>query len=317
MTGASLSVVVPCFNEAEIIRETHRRFAESLAGVSEPVEFVYVDDGSVDATLELLRELRDDDDRVRVLSLSRNFGQEIAQFAGLAAASGGAVVVIDADLQDPPEVIREMLDRWKDGADVVYGVRTGRDGDSVFRRFMAGAFYRMQRRLASVDVPVNAGNFRLMDRKVVDALLAMPDHYPFLRAMTPWIGFRHEPVHFRRQTALMGRRSKHSLRTTAELAAGVLLFSARSARVVFVVGLLLLLLAVAALPLGDAVAGLLGAGAAGGWKIVLVAFLCVGGLQLLALGILCEQLGHVQREAMARPLYFVRERIGFDEGGDP
>lgn len=313
MTGASLSVVVPCFNEAEIIREAHRRLAECLAGVPERVEFVYVDDGSTDATLELLRELRGNDDRVRVVSLSRNFGQEIAQFAGLAAASGTVVVVIDADLQDPPEVVHEMLDRWKNGADVVYGVRTGRDGDPLLKRLLSAAFYRVQRFLAPIDMHLNTGNFRLMDRKVVNALLAMPERTPFLRGMTPWIGFRHEPAYFRRQSALMGRKSNHTLRTACKLAAdGVLSFSMRPVRFVLVIGVLLLLLGAVAVPLGDVAAGLLGVGRAGAWKILLAALLCVGGLQMLALGILGEQLGRVRRETMARPLYFVKERIGFD-----
>jgi len=318
MTGTSLSVVVPCFNEAEIIREAHRRLAGSLAGVPERVEFVYVDDGSTDATLELLRELRGNDDRVRVVSLSRNFGQEIAQFAGLAATNGAAAVVIDADLQDPPDVVHEMLDRWKNGADVVYGVRIGRDGEPLLKRFLAAAFYRVQRFLASGDMPIDAGNFRLMDRKVVDALLAMPERTPFLRGMTPWIGYRHEPAYFRRQPPLKGRKPNYTLRTRFETAAdAVLSFSTTPVRFVLMVGVLLLLLGAAAVPLGDVATSLLGAGQAGAWKIVLAAFLCVGGLQMLALGILGEQLGRVQREAMARPLYFVKERIGFDEASGP
>lgn len=313
MIGTSLTVVVPCFNEAEIIREAHHSLAESLAAVRESVEFVYVDDGSVDATLDLLRELRRADPRVKVVSLSRNFGQEAAQLAGLAEAGGDAVVVMDADLQDPPEVVHDMLERWRDGADVVYAVRTRREGESMFKRGTAALFYRIQRRLAPVEMPLNAGNFRLMDRRVVDAVLAMPDRVPFLRGMTPWIGFRHEPTYFKRRPPLMARKSRYDLRLVFKTAAdGFLSFYATPARFVLLAGMILLVLAVLAVPLGDAAARLLGAGSSGGWKVVLVAFLGVAGVQLLAIGLLGEQLGRVQQEVMGRPRYVVKERLGFD-----
>ena len=312
MIGASLTVVVPCFNEAEIIREVHRSLVESLATVCESLEFVYVDDGSVDATLDLLRDFCRADSRVKVVSLSRNFGQEAAQIAGLAAASGDAVVVMDADLQDTPEVVHDMLERWRNGADVVYAVRTRREGESMLKRGMAAAFYRVQRRLAPFDMPLNAGNFRLMDRRVVDTVLAMPDRLPFLRGMTPWAGFRHEPTYFRRRPALKARKSKYNLRLSAKVATDAFLsFHATPARFALLTGVLLLALAVLALPLGDAAARMLGGGSAG-WKIVLVAFLGVSGVQLLAIGLLGEQLGRVQQEAVGRPLYVVKERLGFD-----
>ena len=311
MPGASLSIVVPCFDEADVVRKLHRHLVEGLANVSESVEFVYVDDGSADATLEVLRELHRDDPRVRVVSLSRNFGQEVAQVAGLAAASGDAVVVMDADLQDPPEVVHEMLDLWRNGAEVVYGVRTAREGESAFKRWTASAFYRFQRRLAQVDMPLDAGNFRLMDRRVVNAVVAMREHFPFLRGITPWIGFRHQPAYFKRSPPLKGRKSKWALRGMCEMAVGaVLSFSFAPVRLVFLGGLLLLLLAPLAVLLGDAAARLFDAG--GEWKVVLVALLCVAGIQLLALGVLGEQLARVHHQTMRRPLYFVRERIGFD-----
>lgn len=311
MPGTSLSVVVPCFNEAEIIREAHRRLAETLANVGESVEFVYVDDGSADATLDVLRELHLEDRRIRVVSLSRNFGQEVAQIAGMEAASGAAVVVIDVDLQDPPEVVHEMLELWRNGADVVYGVRTAREGESVLKRWPAGAFYRLQRRMARVDMPLDTGNFRLMDRRVVDAVLAMSERVPFLRGMTPWAGFRHQPAYFRRSPPLQGRKSKWvPWALFGHAADAILSFSFAPVRFVFLAGALLLLLAALVVPWGDAAAALLGDG--GGWKIVLIALLCVVSVQFLALGIMGEQLGRVLQETMARPLYFVRERVGFD-----
>ena len=190
-----LSIVVPCFNEEAVIRETHRRLVATLDTVPDlDFEIIYVDDGSRDATLNLLRNLQQADARVRVLALSRNFGHQMAVTAGLQHVAGQVVVLIDADLQDPPEVIPEMLDRWREGADVAYGVRTQRDGETRFKRWTANAFYRLLARLADISIPLDTGDFRLMDRTVVNAILAMPERDRFVRGMVAWTGFRQEPV---------------------------------------------------------------------------------------------------------------------------
>jgi polyisoprenyl-phosphate glycosyltransferase len=189
-----LSVVVPCFNEQAVIATTHRRLVDVLAGLpGQDWEIIYIDDGSRDATLALLRDIQAADPRVRVLSFSRNFGHQIAASAGLEAASGAAVVLIDADLQDPPELIPDMLARWLDGADVVYGERTARAGETRFKRLSASLFYRLINRISSTPIPIDTGDFRLMDRRVVDAVLAMPERDRFLRGMVAWTGFRQEP----------------------------------------------------------------------------------------------------------------------------
>ena len=200
-----LSVVVPCFDEEAVIRETHRRLTAVLGEVPDlDFELVYVDDGSRDATLDVLRALQSSDARVRVIALSRNFGHQIAVSAGLAEANGDAVAVIDADLQDPPEVLLPMLERWRDGVDVAYGVRSARDGETAFKRWTASVFYRLLDRLADVAIPLDAGDFRLMDRKVVDAFLAMPERDRFVRGMVAWTGFRQEPVRYRRAAQAAG-----------------------------------------------------------------------------------------------------------------
>ena len=200
-----LSVVAPCFNEEAVLRETHRRLVATLEAVPElDFELVYIDDGSRDATLNVLRELQHADVRVRVLALSRNFGHQMAVTAGLAEAAGDAVVVIDADLQDPPEVIPEMLDLWRKGADVAYGVRTKRDGETRFKRWTASAFYRLLARLTDISIPLDTGDFRLMDRTVVNAFLAMPERDRFVRGMVAWTGFRQEPVPYRRAARVAG-----------------------------------------------------------------------------------------------------------------
>ena len=202
---ALLSVVVPCFDEEAVIGETYRRLVATLETVPDlDFELVYVDDGSRDATLNVLRDLQRADARVRVLALSRNFGHEIAITAGLQYAAGDAVVLIDADLQDPPEVIPEMLEHWRRGADVAYGLRTERDGETRFKRWTSSAFYRLLDRLADIPIPLDTGDFRLMDRKVVDAFLAMPERDRFARAMVAWTGFRQEPVPYRRAARAAG-----------------------------------------------------------------------------------------------------------------
>ena len=192
-----LSIVVPCYNEEGVIRETHKRLIEALSEILDlAFEYIYVDDGSRDTTLLILKEIQSADDRVRVISFSRNFGHQIAVTAGLDHASGDAVVLIDADLQDPPAVINEMIDRWRHGADVVYGVRQKREGETAFKLWTAKAFYRIINRMSDVPIPFDTGDFRLMDRKVVDAFNALPERNRFVRGMVCWTGFRTAGVAF-------------------------------------------------------------------------------------------------------------------------
>ena len=215
MTGrreqAVLSVVVPCFNEETVIAETHRRMTEVLERLDGfDYEILYVDDGSRDATRRVLERLQGSDDRVRVLGFSRNFGHQVAVTAGLEHAAGDAVVLIDADLQDPPEVILAMVARWREGYDVAYGVRTDRPGETAFKRATAKGFYRLINRLSETDIPLDTGDFRLVDRTVVDALRAMPERDRFVRGMVSWVGFRQVAVPYRRAPRLAGE-SKYPL----------------------------------------------------------------------------------------------------------
>ena len=230
---ALLSVVVPCFDEEAVIGETHRRLVATLQSVPDlDFELVYVDDGSRDATLNLLRELQRADARVRVLALSRNFGHQTAVTAGLQCAVGDAVVLIDADLQEPPEVIPEMLERWRRGTDDAYGLRTERDGETRFKRWASGAFYRLLNRLVDIPIPLDTGDFRLMDRKVVDAVLAMPERDRFVRGMVAWTGFRQEPVPYRRAARAAGE-TKYPFGKLLRLAIdGILSFSLAPLRLV-------------------------------------------------------------------------------------
>ena len=204
MSAKSVSVVIPCFNEEGNLRETHRRVSEAVSQAGIQYEIVYVDDGSYDTTPELLRELQAKDEHVRVVYFSRNFGHQFAVTAGLAHASGGAVIILDADLQDPPELMVEMIRLWEAGYEVVYGVRTDREGETRFKLLTARLFYRLIRWLSETDIPLDTGDFRLLDRKVVDVIAAMPERDRFLRGMVSWAGYRQIGIPYRRAPRFSG-----------------------------------------------------------------------------------------------------------------
>ncbi len=307
-----ISIVVPCFNEAVVLPETARRLTASLERIGRSYEIVYVDDGSKDETPRLLADLHARDPRIRVVRLSRNFGHQIAISAGLEHARGTAVVLIDADLQDPPEVISEMVGLWKQGHDVVYGTRQNRDGETAFKTLTAKWFYRFINRLSEVPIPLDSGDFRLLDRRVVDALLAMPERDRFVRGMVSWVGFRQVSLPYDRAPRLAGD-SKYTLLRMARFAAdGILSFSIAPLRLATVLGVAISALAL----LGGLTA--IGFGLTNGrwmapWAWVLLVILLLGGAQLLCLGIFGEYLGRTYAENKRRPLYFVRETLGFDE----
>jgi glycosyltransferase involved in cell wall biosynthesis len=307
-----ISVVVPCFNEDVVLPETTRRLTASMERIGRPFEIVYVDDGSKDDTASVLTGLHASDPRIRVVRLSRNFGHQIAISAGLEYARGAAVVLIDADLQDPPEVISEMVALWMQGYDVVYGTRRNREGETAFKTLTAKWFYRLVNRVSDVPIPLDSGDFRLLDRRVVDALLTMPERDRFVRGMVSWVGFRQVSVSYDRAPRHAGD-SKYTLFRMARFAAdGILSFSIAPLRIASVMGIVSFGLAL----LGGLTA--VGVGLASGrwvspWAWVLLAVLFLGGAQLLCLGIFGEYLGRTYAENKRRPLYFVRETLGFDE----
>ena len=307
----SLSVVIPCFDEEAVIRKTHGRLVAVLEAVPElDFELIYVDDGSRDTSLNILRELQCDDSRVRILALSRNFGHQIAITAGIQHASGDAVVVIDADLQDPPEVIPDMIKRWRAGADIAYCVRVRRDGETAFKRWTASIFYRLLDRLADISIPLDAGDFRLMDRRVVDAFLSMPERDRFVRGMVAWTGFRQEPVPYRRAPRAAGE-TKYTLEKMLRLAADALLsFSATPLRLATYLGLLTSGLALLGIVYTLAVR-LFTETWVPGWAMQSLVTLFLSGVQLVFIGVLGEYLGRIYGEVKRRPLYLVKERLGF------
>jgi dolichol-phosphate mannosyltransferase len=304
-----ISVVVPCYNEQEVLPETHARLTEVLSGLDEDYELIYVNDGSTDETGPILADLARKDANVRALFFSRNFGHSAAVTAGIDHAEAEGVVLIDADLQDPPEVIEEMVRRWRAGADVVYGVRSMREGESLFKRGTAWLFYWLINRLASFDLPRNAGDFRLMDRKVVEALRMMGEQDRYIRGMVTWVGFRQEPVAFQRRKRQAGR-TKYPLRKMIRFGAdAVLSFSVKPLRVATWTGVLASIVAFAGLVYALAVRLFTGDWQAG-WASLAVAVFFLGGVQLICLGILGEYIGRIYREAKARPLYLIARKLG-------
>ena len=308
------SVVVPVFNEEETLPELTRRLGELLDRLDGPAEVIYVDDGSTDTSYEVMLAAHADDPRFKTIRLSRNFGHEMATTAGLDAAAGAAVVVMDADLQDPPEVVLELATRWREGYDVVYAVRAERPGETRLKKLTSVAFYRLLRRMTEFDMPLNVGDFRLVDRRALEAFRSMREQNRYVRGMFSWVGFRQVGVPFQRDERHAGQ-TKYSYGKLLGFAIdGIVSFSAYPLRLV--------------LNLGFVVAGvsfLLGCAFvtmkfAGFWEVsglasiaVFVAFL--GGVQLFLLGIVGEYIARIHDEVKRRPLYLVSETQGLEPRG--
>ncbi len=306
--SVELSVVVPVYNEEESVPELYRRLTGALGGAAASYELVLVDDGSSDRSWEIIRELAARDRRVRGLSFSRNFGHQMAFTAGLDHADGDAVVIMDADLQDPPELLPELLARWREGYDVVYAVRARRAGESAFKLFTAAAFYRILRRITRVDIPVDTGDFRLMSRKAVAAFRRLPEHHRFTRGMVAWLGFRQVGVPYDRAARHAGV-TKYPLRKMLRLASdGITSFSYLPLQLATWAGLAIG--AVAALALVAGVAVRIGWGGVPAWAIAAAALALLAGVQLVAVGLLGEYVGRVFDEVRGRPLYLLRDTVG-------
>jgi glycosyltransferase involved in cell wall biosynthesis len=307
-----LSVIVPVYRSEEILPETHRRLSETLLALGPDLEheILFVNDGSPDGALEVLRGIAAKDPRVRVISLSRNFGHQIAITAGMDAARGDAAVIIDDDLQDPPEAIADMVGKWREGYQVVHGVRSERQGETAFKRWSASAFYRVMQWLSDTPLPLDSGDFRLIDRAVIDALVSMREESRYVRGMVAWTGFRSCQVTYVREPRFAGT-GNYTIRRMLKLAIdGALSFSVRPLQVTTQFGLLVTLLALIA-GLGLIIQKLAGFGPdVPGWTSVIVVVLFMGGVQLVSIGVLGAYIGRIFYEAKRRPLYFVAERIG-------
>ena len=306
ISRVGLSVIVPCFNEEEGILACHERLTAVLRQTGLVYEILYVDDGSRDRTLPILANLHFTDPAVTVVELSRNFGHQAAVSAGLELALGEAVMIIDSDLQDPPELIPEMLALREQGYEVVYGVRTTREGESGFKLWTAKAFYRLINSLSDVEIPLDTGDFRLLDRKAVDAMNALPERHRLLRGMSSWIGFRQYGLKYARSARFAGT-TKYPLRKMLNLALdGIASFSVVPLRLVTLIGFLTALLSVLGI-FYSLFVKLFTNTTVKGWTMLFIGQLFLGGIQMLSIGVLGEYIGRIYTESKQRPLYLARQ----------
>lgn len=312
MEKISCSVVVPVYNEEEVVKECYFRLKYVMDSTNEPYEIIFVNDGSKDNTYKIVSEICENDKNVKCIDFSRNFGHQLAITAGMNYAIGQAIVVIDADLQDPPEVILEMLKKWKEGYQVVYGKRLKRKGETVFKRVTAKAFYRVLRKLTEVDIPVDAGDFRLIDRRVCDALNKINEKNRYVRGIISWLGFKTTYVEFEREKRFAGE-TKYPLKKMIKFATDAIIsFSYKPLKMTSYFGILLsagsflyLLYTLISYAMGliDTVAG---------WMSTIAILLFFNGIILWFLGIMGEYVGRIYDEVKARPLYIVNEFINFN-----
>lgn len=309
------SIVVPVYNEEEVILEFYRRTTSTLQGTKEGYEILFVNDGSTDNTLSILRELNSRDASIKVINFSRNFGHQIAITAGMDYTVGDSVVIIDADLQDPPEVILRLIEKWKEGFDVVYAVRHERKGETVLKKLTASIFYKLIIKITNVTIPQNVGDFRLIDKKVIIALRSIREHHRFIRGLVSWVGFRQTGVTYVRDERFAGE-TKYPLKKMLKFAFdGITSFSFLPLQFAMYAGVFIsffsficcvyiLFLRVCT---GKFIPGIAG---------ILVSVLFIGGIQLLFLGLIGEYVGRIYDEIKQRPLYIVRELLGFQSKSD-
>ncbi len=307
-----VSLIVPAYNEEAVIEETYKRLKNVMEQGGYDFEILIVDDGSTDRTPEKVKKICLNDKRVKLIRFSRNFGHQVAISAGIDRAVGKVAVIIDADLQDPPEVIPGMIEKWSTGYEVVYGVRKKRKGESLFKRVTAALFYRLLRQMTPIEIPLDAGDFRLLDRKVLEELKKMPERRRFVRGMVSWVGFRQTSVEYVREKRFAGT-TKYPLRKMINFAIdGILSFSTVPLRISSALGFLSAAVSFLMMMYGLIVRIFYPSRVMTGWASLFVAVLFIGGIQLICIGILGEYLGRVYEETKKRPLYIVAELLNFD-----
>jgi len=307
MEPIKYSIVIPLYNEEGIISLLVERLQQLISEFDGPAEVIMVDDGSRDATYPLAQAVTEADPRFKLIQFSRNFGHQMAITAGMDAAAGDAVIIMDADLQDPPYVVLQMIEKWQEGYEVVYGLRQQRQGERLFKTATASMFYGLLHRIGDIDTPVDVGDFRLVDRRALNAFLQMRENNRYVRGMFSWVGFKQTGVPYTREERAVGT-THYTLRKMVKLASnGIMGFSTAPLRLATWVGVLASLLAFAfglwvfgkALLFGDRVAG---------YPSLMVVILFMGGVQMLALGVIGEYLGRNYAESKQRPLYFIEEK---------
>ncbi len=307
------SVVVPLYNEEEVILETYKRLKKVMDSTNESYEIIFVNDGSRDKTEEMAHEICNNDPKIKLINFARNFGHQIAITAGMDYAEGQAIVVIDADLQDPPELIPKMLEKWKEGYDVVYGKRLAREGETFFKKFTAKVFYRFLRKMTDVDIPVDTGDFRLIDRKVAEALKLVHERNRYIRGIISWLGFKQIGVEFNRDKRFAGE-TKYPLKKMLKFAFDAITsFSYKPLKLASYMGFFLSFFSFIYLLVVLYTKLFSKSFVQAGWASTLAVSLFFNGITLIILGIIGEYIGRIYDEAKGRPLYIIKETKNFSE----
>ncbi len=306
------SIVVPAFNEEEVITETYHRLINVMEQTKEEYEILFINDGSRDKTMELISDICKQDNRIKLINFSRNFGHQIAVTAGMEYSKGQAVVIIDADLQDPPEVILRMIEKWKEGYDVVYGKRSKRKGESWFKKITAKLFYRFLNSMTSVDIPVDTGDFRLIDRKVCDTMKSLTEKNRYVRGLVSWVGYKQVEVEYVREERFAGE-TKYPLKKMIKLAADAIVsFSYKPLKLAGFIGILLSLCSFVYLII-IIFQRLFTNTTVAGWASILAVMLFFNGVTLVLQSINGAYIGRIYEETKNRPLFIVRDTIGIEE----
>ncbi|AZQ45310.1 glycosyltransferase family 2 protein [Bacillus sp. GX] len=307
-----ISVVVPMYFEEEVAQECYNRLKSVMLQNNINYEFVFVNDGSTDRTMEILSEIAANDYRTKIVNFARNFGHQVAVTAGIAAAKGDAIVIIDADLQDPPEVIPELIAKWEEGYEVVYAKRKQRKGETWFKLLTAKYFYKFLNYMSDIDIPKDTGDFRIIDRKVADVFNQMTERNRFIRGMMSWVGFRQTYVEYERDERFAGE-TKYPLKKMIKFASdGIIAFSTKPLRIVMTLGLLSVLISIIVL-LYTITVKIIGTGTQTGWASIMVAITFFSGIQLLGLGIVGQYIARIYDESKNRPIYIVKETINIEQ----
>lgn len=309
-----VSLVIPMYYEEEVAQQCYKRVKEVLVNLENyQHEIILINDGSKDKTLEIIENIADEDKAVKVISFSRNFGHQAAVTAGLKAVTGDAIVIIDADLQDPPELIPEMLKLWEEGNEVIYGKRKTRKGESAFKLMTAKMFYKTLNALSDVDIPKDTGDFRLVDRKVVDTINSLPEHNKFLRGLFSWIGYKQYEYEYERQERFAGK-TKYPLKKMLKLAQdGIFSFSTKPIKLVGGLGILSIFISFIILIYALISYVFKLNELSSGWTSIMVAVTFFAGVQLLSLWIISEYIGRIYDEAKGRPQYIIDKKINIDK----
>lgn len=309
-----ISLVIPMYYEEKVVEECYKRVKSNLEKIEDyRYEIIFINDGSKDKTLEILEGIAKEDNNVKIISFSRNFGHQAAVTAGLQYVTGDAIIIIDADLQDPPELIPDMIKLWEDGNEVIYGKRKSREGESAFKLFTAKMFYKTLNALSDVEIPKDTGDFRLVDRKVVDTINELPEHNKFLRGLFSWVGYKQIPFEYERKERFAGE-TKYPLKKMLKLASdGIISFSTKPLKIVGVLGMISIIISIVLLiyALISYVFNLNNLSA--GWTSIMVAITFFAGVQLMSIWIIAEYVGRIYDETKQRPQYIIDKKINFEK----